>query len=108
MLEGRENGICILEILGSRPANFLLVFERLLFELAAYFDKSNSDLPYATILLDILQKLLNTHDQTILEQILNNDSVRQQYHALLYTCLSLNHNDQPLIIHLWNMYGRIL
>ncbi len=95
-------------ILGFRPSNFLLVFERLLSELSAYFDKTNSNLSYASILINILQKLVISHDQTILEQILNNDSVRQQYHALLYKCLSLNHNDLPLIIHLWNIYGRIL
>lgn len=50
-----------------------------------------------------------SHDNTVLEQILNNDSVRQQFHALLYTCLSVNNNDNiSLIIHLWNIYGRIL
>ena len=98
----------LIEQIGYRPSNFLLVFERLIAELFDYFDKTNTNPSYASTLIDILQKLVTTHDQTILEQILNNDSVRQQYHTLLYTCLSMNHNNLPLIIHLWNIYGRIL
>ncbi len=103
-----EIGIRFLLILGCRPSNFLLVFERILTELFAYFDKSNTNSTYASILINILQKLIISHDRIILEQILNNDSVRQQYHALLYTCLSMNNNDISSIVHLWNIYGRIL
>jgi hypothetical protein len=84
------------------------VFERILGELFVYFDKVNSNSTYALILVNILQKLIGSHDSTTLEQILNNDSVRQQFHALLYTCLSVNNNDLTLVIHLWNIYGRIL
>lgn len=77
-------------------------------ELSAYFEQSKPKLTYASILINILQKLVVNHDPTTLEQILNNPSVRQQLHALLYTCLSASHNDTSLMIHLWNIYGRIV
>jgi len=97
-----------LRILGCHPSYFLLVFERILGELFVYVDKLNSNSTYALILVNILQKLITSNDSTILEQILNNNSVRQQFHALLYTCLSVNNNDISFVIHLWNIYGRIL
>ncbi len=96
-------------ILGCHQSYFLLVFQRILAELFIYFDRSNLNSTYALILINILQKLIASNDSTILEQILNNDLVRQQFHGLLYTCLSgNNNNDISFIIHLWNIYGRIL
>ena len=53
-------------------------------------------------------KAYKRNDTSTIEQILNNEFVRQQFHTLLYTCLSLNSNDTSLVIALWNTYGRIL
>ncbi|CAF2409318.1 unnamed protein product [Rotaria sp. Silwood2] len=98
----------LIEQIGCHQSYFLLVFERILIELLVYFDKSDSNSAYILILMNILEKLISSNDSTTLEQILNNESVRQQFHALLYTCLSSNKNEISLIISLWNIYGRIL
>ncbi|CAF0878459.1 unnamed protein product [Adineta ricciae] len=87
---------------------FLLVFEQILIELFALFHHANLDAIYASILINILQKLITIHDSTTLEQILNNESVRQQFHALLYACLAMNNNESSLVVCLWNIYSRIL
>ncbi|CAF0911545.1 unnamed protein product [Adineta ricciae] len=87
---------------------FLLVFEQILIELFALFHHANLDAIYASILISIQQKLITTNDSTTLEQILNNESVRQQFHALLYACLAMNNNESSLVVSLWNIYGRIL
>ncbi|CAF4624396.1 unnamed protein product, partial [Rotaria sp. Silwood2] len=88
---------------------FLVVFERILTELFVYFDKKNSNSTYGLVLVNILQKLITSNDNTTLQQILNNESIRQQFHELLYTCFAFNNNnDNSLVIYLWNIYGRIL
>ncbi|CAF1177075.1 unnamed protein product [Adineta steineri] len=102
------NAQILIEQIGCHPSYFLLVFERILIELFANVDKINSNSTYSLILINILQKLVTLNDNTTLEQILNNESVRQQFHALLYTCLSKNNIDISLIVCLWNIYGRII
>jgi hypothetical protein len=97
-----------IEQIGIYHSYFLLVFERILEELFIYLNKSNSNSTYGLILVNLLEKLVTFNDNTTLEQILNNPSVRQQFHALLYTCLALNNNDNSLAISIWNIYGRIL
>ncbi|CAF3136810.1 unnamed protein product [Rotaria sp. Silwood2] len=99
----------LIEQIGCYQSYFLVVFERILTELFVYFDKKNSNSTYGLILVNILQKLITSNDNTTLQQILNNESIRQQFHELLYTCLAFNNNnDNSLVIYLWNIYGRIL
>lgn len=94
---------------GCHPSYFLLVFQSILSELLLYFDQSTtSDSNYALTLCNILQKLTTISDRPVLDQILNNESVRQQSHALLYRCLSTNRKEISLVIDLWNIYGRII
>jgi hypothetical protein len=107
-IHGLSSRDLFLLILGSYQSYFLLIFERILAELLVNYDKLNSHSTYGLILVNILQKLVSSNDSNTLEQILNTESVRQQFHALLYTCLCLNNNDIPLVIRLWNIYGRIL
>ncbi|CAF1169826.1 unnamed protein product [Rotaria sp. Silwood1] len=103
------NGQIFIEQIGCYPSYFLVVFERILTELFIYFDKTNSNTTYGLILINILQKLITSNDNTILKQILNNELIRQQFHELLYTCLAFNNNnDNSLVIYLWNIYGRIV
>jgi hypothetical protein len=97
-----------IEQIGIYNSYFLLVFERILAELIIYLNQSNSNSTYGFILVNILEKIVEFNDSNTLEQILNNQSVRQQFHALLYICLSVNNNDNSLVISLWNIYGRIL
>ena len=106
-----NNAFCFnlfVSFLGCQSSYFLLVFEQILIELFALFHHANLDAIYASILINILQKLITTNDSTTLEQTLNNESVRQQFHALLYACLAMNNNESSLVVCLWNIYSRIL
>lgn len=77
-------------------------------ELLLDFDQSTSNSNYMLTLKNILQKLTTNSDRRVVEQILNTDSVREQYHTLLYRCLSTNRKEISLSIDLWNIYGRII
>ena len=85
--------------LGCHSSYFLLVIERILIELI----KSTR-----LNLIHILEKLLSYHDEIILEKIINNDFVRQQFQYLLYQCLSTHKQDSTITIQLWNLYGQIV
>ncbi|CAF3567772.1 unnamed protein product [Rotaria socialis] len=103
------NAQAFIEQIGCCQSYFLVVFERILAELLVYFDKTDFDSTYGLILVDILQKLISSNGSTTVQQVLDNESIRQQFHELLYTCLAFNNNDNSsLVIYLWNIYGRIL
>lgn len=96
-------------ISGSHPSYFLLIVERLLVELRAYFGQGTSCSPaYGALLVDVLQRLISTSDSSRREQIIHNDSVRGHFHALLYTCLAIPNHNHGLAMRLWNIYGRII
>jgi len=98
-----------IEQIGISHSYFLLVFERIINEMINYFNTSNINPTYGEILVNILEKLIQSNDNTTLEQILNNPTVHQQFHVLLYTCLAFNkNNENSIAISIWNIYGRIL
>ena len=95
-------------ISGSHPSYFLLIVDRLLVELRAYVDQATFPSAYGALLVDVLQRLISTADSSRREQILQHDSVREHFHALLYTCLASQQHDHGLAMRLWNIYGRIV
>ncbi|CAF4077489.1 unnamed protein product [Rotaria magnacalcarata] len=97
-----------IEQIGCYQSYLLVVFERILAELLVYFDRTDFDSTYGIVLVNILQNLISSNDSTAVQQVLDNESIRQQFHELLYTCLAFNHNNSSLVIYLWNIYGRIL
>ena len=104
-----SNKNAFLSLSGSYHCYFLFIVERLLAQLLVFFHSSKTD---GLLLVDLLEKLVSASDATTVQQVLQNDAVRVQYHALLYTVLSDNRPDQhsrmPLVIRLWNIYGRIV
>jgi hypothetical protein len=101
-----------MNFLGSYQAYFLFIFERLINQLLVYFRTSTCSIDSGIILVILVEKLLAANDKHVVQQILHQQTVRLQYHALLYTCLSENSLDNPtrlsLIVRLWNLYGRIV